>query len=502
MSRFQLLIREPGKDPSHVPITGSLVVGRSRRADVQVGDLEVGREQFRIGVDGQLVYVEGIGTTNRTTVDGADLPAGQRRLLAPGGSVRVGKTIFELLIAPDSGMFAADEMPGMTIQVGRPGAGPLPTSKPTTPPSAQPTGAPPLATPPKPEDQTGHAAGPMQTMGYAGPGGLRQPSAPPPAVPPPAVPPPAVPTTTQFQPSPAAGGDVPENTILNYRPGGASPQPRPGPPPPAAAPKPVPPTPAAAQPAAPPPAAAPAPAPAPTKPPPPAPAGPSPAEGRKPGTVALSPEAFAAAVAAGAAPGIDVEARLHEELPRLFVKCEGIKRRVRLLKPLTTIGRADTADVLLPIESVSERHAELLFDGNTWLLRDLGSTNGCLVDGTLLRSDTAPLRRHTLLGFGGARAIFLHNDKRRGPADQREEERAVRLLVQMGRLGKEEANEAVRIVRGDPTQSLAELLLMDTPLQPSEWSTAIATARSRSGPLAGLQRFFVGLLKRRSKPKP
>ena len=54
----------------------------------------------------------------------------------------------------------------------------------------------------------------------------------------------------------------------------------------------------------------------------------------------------------------------------MFVKGEGLQRPVRLMKANSKIGRAETADVQLPHESVSEQHAELSFDGTNWTEED------------------------------------------------------------------------------------------------------------------------------------
>ena len=93
MPRFQLLIRELGKAPRVVPLTQPLVVGRSRRADVVIDDEEVSREQFRVEPSGALVVLEGLGKTNRTTVDGTVVEAGQRVTLNAGASIKIGRTV-------------------------------------------------------------------------------------------------------------------------------------------------------------------------------------------------------------------------------------------------------------------------------------------------------------------------------------------------------------------------------------------------------------------------
>ena len=49
------------------------------------------------------------------------------------------------------------------------------------------------------------------------------------------------------------------------------------------------------------------------------------------------------------------------------------------------IGRARTADLCIPKGGVSRRHAEVTFDGTNFILRDLGTTNGTLVNGRTIR---------------------------------------------------------------------------------------------------------------------
>jgi pSer/pThr/pTyr-binding forkhead associated (FHA) protein len=56
-------------------------------------------------------------------------------------------------------------------------------------------------------------------------------------------------------------------------------------------------------------------------------------------------------------------------------------RRVFPLRDAAVIGRLPDCDVTLDDPSVSRRHARLLRDGGRWLIEDLGSTNGVLVNG-------------------------------------------------------------------------------------------------------------------------
>lgn len=55
--------------------------------------------------------------------------------------------------------------------------------------------------------------------------------------------------------------------------------------------------------------------------------------------------------------------------------------RYRLKNGVMTIGRHSTGDIVLSDPNVSRRHAELHPLGDTYQLVDLGSTNGCKVNG-------------------------------------------------------------------------------------------------------------------------
>ena len=46
-----------------------------------------------------------------------------------------------------------------------------------------------------------------------------------------------------------------------------------------------------------------------------------------------------------------------------------------------TLGRAPSCDIVLRNQTVSRRHAELAFRDGAWVVRDLGSTNGVVVNG-------------------------------------------------------------------------------------------------------------------------
>lgn len=519
MPRFQLLVREAGKEPRVVPLADAIVVGRSRNVDLTVNDEEIGRQQFRIGVQSGFVVLESLGKTNPTRVDDDRIKAGEKTTLSPGATIRVGRSEFVVQQADDATMPPPTNAPPTFDRTmvappqQRPGAAP-PAPRPAAGPAAGGETAKPADEPPSP----------MHTMPFQRPGALRpgatpptpqpkaqpkEPSKEPPPPPPPqddpalggmtmakgfrpgqfAAPPPSAKPKQPPKSPPPANDDpmIAGQTMANAGPMARPPaprapqqksqpesQPKSPPPPPPAPPAPPPPAPAAApEPAAPPPAPAPAPA---------------PPQGDRPKTVAVSPQDLPSGGAV--AGGTDLEARLHQSQPRLFVKGEGIKRSIRLLKTLNRVGRAETCDVLLPHESVSEQHAELHFDGDSWQLVDCGSTNGTFVDGEQIRSASCPVRRNSLIGLGALQVVFLCVDRNGDGASKRDEERALRLLCSIGRLDRSSADDIRRMAGAEASQSIAEIVLRDTPIRPSEWTGAVREAERSPSLLGRILRLF------------
>ncbi|MBA2627039.1 MAG: FHA domain-containing protein, partial [Gemmatimonadales bacterium] len=72
---------------------------------------------------------------------------------------------------------------------------------------------------------------------------------------------------------------------------------------------------------------------------------------------------------------------------------------------VTSVGRAEYNDVVLPDASVSTMHAKLQRRDGVWIVLDLGSTNGTFVDDELV-GDEAPLSPGTTLRFGEVALLF------------------------------------------------------------------------------------------------
>ena len=80
------------------------------------------------------------------------------------------------------------------------------------------------------------------------------------------------------------------------------------------------------------------------------------------------------------------------------------KDKISITKEPVVIGRLSTNDVVLSDPNVSRRHAELRRDGGRWVLVDLGSTNGTVVNGKLSREH--PLKDGDKLTFGKTELVF------------------------------------------------------------------------------------------------
>ena len=92
-----------------------------------------------------------------------------------------------------------------------------------------------------------------------------------------------------------------------------------------------------------------------------------------------------------------------EQEQRVGVLAWGVKRRV-LDRPRAVLGRSQDADVQIEDPNVSRRHAEIVRDGATFWIVDLGSTNGIEIDGR--RVQRAQLEDGTAFTIGETTVTF------------------------------------------------------------------------------------------------
>ncbi len=84
-------------------------------------------------------------------------------------------------------------------------------------------------------------------------------------------------------------------------------------------------------------------------------------------------------------------------------------KRFPIKVPIVNVGRAEYNDIVLADESVSTTHAKLQRREGIWVLIDLDSTNGTLVDGERTEGEV-PLAPGALVRFGQVQTIFEPTD--------------------------------------------------------------------------------------------
>ena len=87
---------------------------------------------------------------------------------------------------------------------------------------------------------------------------------------------------------------------------------------------------------------------------------------------------------------------------------------VPLLKPEMSIGRRRKNDIQLDFENVSGKHCTLRLINGVWHLRDLGSTNGCTLNGQRIANESSILPDDE---FGIASHLFSIDYEPSGPTN-------------------------------------------------------------------------------------
>lgn len=73
-----------------------------------------------------------------------------------------------------------------------------------------------------------------------------------------------------------------------------------------------------------------------------------------------------------------------QRLPALLITPQAGGQQVRFAGPEVTIGRHPSCEWVLNDETVSSRHARLVYHHDHWWLEDLGSRNGTFLNGEAL----------------------------------------------------------------------------------------------------------------------
>ena len=96
-------------------------------------------------------------------------------------------------------------------------------------------------------------------------------------------------------------------------------------------------------------------------------------------------------------------------MPRIqFTTPEGASGALELDAERMSVGRTDDNQLVISDDSVSSHHGEFTFDGNSWTLTDLGSTNGTKIDGN--RVETINLSPGGAFQLGNVNCVFLGDE--------------------------------------------------------------------------------------------
>ncbi|MES2307517.1 MAG: FHA domain-containing protein [Verrucomicrobiota bacterium] len=92
-------------------------------------------------------------------------------------------------------------------------------------------------------------------------------------------------------------------------------------------------------------------------------------------------------------------------MPRLIVQSEEQAGQIfDLSGESARIGRINENEIVIQHKSISSHHAELVLDGNDYLIKDLDSTNGTRVNGERVKS--VKLRKNDLIRVGNIELIY------------------------------------------------------------------------------------------------
>lgn len=96
-------------------------------------------------------------------------------------------------------------------------------------------------------------------------------------------------------------------------------------------------------------------------------------------------------------------------MPRIqFTTPEGASGALELDAERMSVGRTDDNQLVIADDSVSSHHGEFTFDGNSWTLTDLGSTNGTKIDGN--RVESLNLTPGGAFQLGNVNCVFLGDE--------------------------------------------------------------------------------------------
>lgn len=103
-------------------------------------------------------------------------------------------------------------------------------------------------------------------------------------------------------------------------------------------------------------------------------------------------------------------------MPRLLIQKGVAAGRDHALGGECVVGRHPTADFVLDDHLVSRKHFRVIGLGGAWVLEDLGSTNGTLVNGN--KTARQPLVDGDVIRAGSTEIVFVQKDLLLGKGSQ------------------------------------------------------------------------------------
>jgi hypothetical protein len=117
----------------------------------------------------------------------------------------------------------------------------------------------------------------------------------------------------------------------------------------------------------------------------------------------------------------------------VIVEGELAGQEFALGRPMVVIGRGKQSDIVLAEQGISRQHASIQHDPQGWILTDLGSTNGTLLNGQPIRAQELHLLRPGDRVAIGSSVLLLQQDAPReaaaAPASHRARPRPALLIA-------------------------------------------------------------------------
>ncbi len=179
-------------------------------------------------------------------------------------------------------------------------------------------------------------------------------------------------------------------------------------------------------------------------------------------------------VGAGDMQGLLVQvARFKAAQPRLVIGAEHTKKIIEITEMEVVIGRDGSggAQVVVPHQSVSSRHARIKFESGKFYVEDLGSANGTFVEGNKVMGLT-PLDTQAAVTFGTVDCLFAMKAPEAGGSHGSADEFADVLCahaVRMGKVSQQQARDALAEHRTSH-RTLGEIFVEKGFFAPKEWS--------------------------------